>query len=302
MRPALFWISLLALGCASTPARRDKEQPDLQRVVVNGTEIAFAVDGAGPPLLVLHGWLNDYRSFGRVAAVVARQRKVIRPSLRLHYPNPWPVGQQAPAAAYRIEQHVADMAALIERIGAGPVDVMGHAYGGIVAAMLARTRPELVRKLILVEPSLFALVHDRRIGVDTLAGLEDGRQRALVEIGSGKPSLEVIRGIFGAEAFDKLGDLRRQIITDNADTLAPSQSEAWWALPFSCADARALPMPVQIIEGGGTFPVAREIDERLLQCVQDGQRIIIPGAGHTLQFDAPEAMGRAVLEFLSSGS
>ena len=44
--------------------------------------------------------------------VVARQRKVIRPSLRLHYPNPWPVGQHAPAAAYRIEQHVADMAAL----------------------------------------------------------------------------------------------------------------------------------------------------------------------------------------------
>ena len=106
---------------------------------------------------MIHGWLNDYRSFARVAAVVARERKVIRPSLRLHHPNPWPVMQGSAAATYRIDQHVADVAALIEKVAGGPVDLMGHAYGGIVAAELAKSRPDSVRRLILIEPSLFAL-------------------------------------------------------------------------------------------------------------------------------------------------
>jgi pimeloyl-ACP methyl ester carboxylesterase len=302
MRYVALTLSMLVLGCASAAARPEKPTGDLQRVVVNGSEIAFAVEGAGPPLVIIHGWLGDYRSFGQVAAVVARQRRVIRPSLRLHYPNPWPVVQGSSAATYRIEQHVADMASLIEKVGPAPVDLVGHAYGGIVAAVLAVSRPDLVRQLILIEPSLFALVHDEKLGADTLAGLEDGRQRTLKLLSAGKPPIEVIREIFGAEAYDKLGDLRRRIIEDNADTLGASQAEAWWAFPFSCADARGLAMPVELIEGAGTFPVSREIEERLLQCVQDGQRVVIPGAGHALQFDAPEATGRAILEFLSKRS
>ncbi len=300
MHRLVIWSSLLVLGCASAAPRPDRAADGLKHVAVNGAEIAYAVEGSGPPLVMIHGWLNDYRSFGAVAAVVARQRTVIRPSLRLHYPNPWPVVQGSAAATYRIEQHVADMAALIERVASGPVDLLGHAYGGIVAAELALSRPDLVRRLILVEPSLFALIHDDRLGADTLAGLEDGRQRTLKELSAGKPAIEVIRGIFGPEAFDGMSDLRKRIVTDNADTLAASQAEAWWALPFSCADARSLGMPVELIEGAGTFPVSREIQERLLQCVQNGQRIVIPGAGHALQFDAPEATGRAILQFLSS--
>jgi pimeloyl-ACP methyl ester carboxylesterase len=194
------------------------------------------------------------------------------------------------------------VAGLIQRLGLGPADVVGHSYGGIVAALVARAHPELVRSLILIEPSLFGLIHDRRVGAETLSGFEDGRMRTLAQLASGKPALDVIREIFGSEAFDQFGELRRQIIVDNANTLAPSQAESWWALPFSCADARAFGMPVQLIEGATTFAAAREIQQELLRCVNDGQRVVLPRAGHTVQFDAPEATGRAILRFVTGGT
>ena len=61
----------------------------------------------------------------------------------------------------RVERHAADIAAVIEKLGLGPADVMGHSYGGVVAVSLAKSRPELVRRLILAEPSLFGVIRDK---------------------------------------------------------------------------------------------------------------------------------------------
>ena len=41
----------------------------------------------------------------------------------------------------------------------------------------------------------------------------------------------------------------------------------------------------------------REINTRLLGCLPDARRVVIPNASHTIQFDAPEAMARLVLQF-----
>jgi pimeloyl-ACP methyl ester carboxylesterase len=48
--------------------------------------------------------------------------------------------------------HVADLVALIERLGRSPVDLLGHSYGGAVAALLAQSQPDLIRKLVRVDP------------------------------------------------------------------------------------------------------------------------------------------------------
>src|SRR5262252_6645617 len=45
-----------------------------------------------------------------------------------------------------------DMIAFIERLGCGPVDLMGHSRGGHVSFRVAQRRPDLLRRLILAEP------------------------------------------------------------------------------------------------------------------------------------------------------
>ena len=46
-------------------------------------------------------------------------------------------------------QHVADVIGFIEKLGAGPVDLMGHSRGGYISFRVAEQRPDLLRKLIL---------------------------------------------------------------------------------------------------------------------------------------------------------
>jgi len=55
--------------------------------------------------------------------------------------------------ALTLHDYAADIAAIIEPEGRGPVVVVGHAYGHFVARMLATDRPDLVRGVALAAAS-----------------------------------------------------------------------------------------------------------------------------------------------------
>lgn len=293
---ALSLATLHALSCASAPERPPSEE--VRRVAVNGTEIAYAVDGSGPPLVIIHGAFGDLRSFSRSVSILARTRTVVRVSLRLHWPNRWPAERQDAISAYRAENHAADVAAVIEKLGRGPADVLGHSYGGVVAVLLARTHPEAVRRLVLVEPSLHGLLRGTPDGAKIIE--EDGRDRAerLAELRAGKEPLESLRQKVGSARFDAFPEARRRIVADNAQTLEPILVHSWVDVPYGCEDARRLTMPVLLIEGGKTAAEMRDINSVLLGCLPDARRVVLPDAGHTIQFDAPEAMAREVARFI----
>jgi pimeloyl-ACP methyl ester carboxylesterase len=202
----------------------------------------------------------------------------------------------------RVARHAADIAAVIEHLGLGPADVMGHSYGGVVALSLAKSHPDLVRRLILAEPSLFGMIGDKPVGSEMIAGYDEARSNIVADLASGKTPTDVTRDFFGGEKLDAGLELRRRIILANVQTLAASQAERWWALPFTCADAKALSMAVLLVEGARSHPVVREVHGALLGCLPDVRRVVIPGSGHLFQFDAPEATGRAVLDFVTAGS
>ena len=76
------------------------------------------------------------------------KHRVIAVSLRHFFPAHWDgVGD-----TYSIALHVADVIAFIERLDARQVDLMGHSRGGHISFRLAQRRPDLLRKLVLVEP------------------------------------------------------------------------------------------------------------------------------------------------------
>jgi pimeloyl-ACP methyl ester carboxylesterase len=124
----------------------------MQTLHINGTDMAYLDVGQdtnqGPPLVCVHGSLCDFRIWSVVLGPLARTHRVIAPSLRHFFPAYWDgVGD-----TYSIAQHVDDMIGFIERLGSGPVDLMGHSRGGHIAFRLAGRRPDLLRKLILAEP------------------------------------------------------------------------------------------------------------------------------------------------------
>ena len=101
--------------------------------------------GAGRVVL-LHGFPEGAFVWDEVMALLGDDARCVAPNLRGF------AGSSAPAevSAYRAKHLVADMAALIEQLGA-PLDVLvAHDWGGAVAWGLAVQRPELIKQLVII--------------------------------------------------------------------------------------------------------------------------------------------------------
>jgi pimeloyl-ACP methyl ester carboxylesterase len=99
-----------------------------------------------PQVLLLHGFPEAAFVWDEVMALLAPQLACIAPNLRGY------AGSSAPAevSAYRAKPLVADVVALIEALG-GPVDVLvAHDWGGALAWNLAAQRPELLKRLLII--------------------------------------------------------------------------------------------------------------------------------------------------------
>lgn len=113
---------------------------------VNGTELWIEEEGQGAPLLLLAGGpATSHVGFHPHFSALAGTHRVIYADYRGR-------GRSAPVEDLRditFAQDVADVAALIEELGLGAVDVYGFSYGGAVAQALALDHPHLVRRLVL---------------------------------------------------------------------------------------------------------------------------------------------------------
>ncbi len=107
-------------------------------------DLAVSTLGAGPPVVVLHGLLGRARNWLSIARALEPSYTVHLADLRNHGGSPWSA-EMGYAAMAR------DVAALIERMAAGPVRLVGHSMGGKVAMTLALTRPELIERLVVVD-------------------------------------------------------------------------------------------------------------------------------------------------------
>lgn len=101
----------------------------------------------GPVVVALHGFPQTATSFTEFSALLAdRGYRTVAPNQRGYSPGARPRGR----AAYRMPELVADVVELIREIDRGPVHLVGHDWGAMVAWSLAAARPDLVRTLVTV--------------------------------------------------------------------------------------------------------------------------------------------------------
>jgi pimeloyl-ACP methyl ester carboxylesterase len=123
----------------------------MQTLRVNGYDMAYLDVGqanSAPPLVCVHGSLNDFRIWNGVIGPLSKTHRLICVSLRHFFPEQW----DGKGDTYSIAQHVEDVIAFIVQLNAGSVDLMGHSRGGHISFRVAQRRPDLLRKLILAEP------------------------------------------------------------------------------------------------------------------------------------------------------
>jgi pimeloyl-ACP methyl ester carboxylesterase len=105
----------------------------------DGTRLHVAEAGAGPPLVLVHGWPQHWWAWRRVLPELAASRRVLCPDLR---GLGW---SDAPPGAYAKEDWATDVLALLDALGLERVDLVGHDWGGLVALLVALRAPERVR-------------------------------------------------------------------------------------------------------------------------------------------------------------
>src|SRR5712692_8877663 len=191
----------------------------MQTLPVNGYDMAYLEVGRGPPLVCVHGSLCDFRIWSAVLGPLTRKHRVIAVSLRHFFPEHWDgVGD-----TYSIAQHTADVIAFIEKLDAGPVDLMGHSRGGHISFRVAEARPELLRKLILAEPGgdLDATLDPAAAPVASSAlSARIAASAEKVKAGDIEGALQgFFDGIDGEGAWARLPAAAKQQLRDNGFTL-----------------------------------------------------------------------------------
>jgi len=263
---------------------------------VNGCEMAYLELGQGPPLLLVHGSLDDFRIWGPALGPLSQRHRVIAPSLRHFFPAHW----DGIGAGFTIAQHVADVIGFIEALSLGPIDLLGHSRGGHIAFRVAQQRPDLLRRLILAEPGgdLDASLAEPDSKPPTSLATHFAAAAQKIAAGNIEGGMTVFfDGIEGPGAWARYPEARRQPLRDNARTLLGQVNEN--RLPYSLADAQSIRTPTLFIGGektAGNLPV---VLKALSANVQGAKVATIPGATHPMFDQNPVAFAQAVLDFLA---
>src|SRR6185437_13436755 len=133
-------------------------QTAAQSLSVNGIELAWSERGSGtagrPTLVLVHGFTGSAHDFALVADDLATDRRVVLLDQRGHGDST----KTGSLEGYTIDQLVADLAAFLDAVGDGPVDLLGHSMGGRVSMGLVLSRPDLVSTLVLMDTSAWSFM------------------------------------------------------------------------------------------------------------------------------------------------
>jgi esterase len=285
-------VCLGLCGCQTVVAPTWTIPAEASTQTINGYPLAYVTHGSGPTIVFVHGVLVDYRYGQRWLDTWSTDFRVIAISMRHFYPETW----NGKGSDFTVRQHAKDLIAFIETMGA-PVYLVGWSYGGSAAFEAARARPDLVKKLVLVEGG-----PDLRAALPGVPGNADLIQRAAVtakffDAGDIDGGLKfAIDDIVGPGFWERLPEQNRQVLRDNAWTVVGIGREE--IAKVTCAEFGSLKMPVLLVWGEVTTPRLRQIVQEQSKCLPQATVAMIPKAGHPSPSMNPPAFKEAVVTFL----
>jgi pimeloyl-ACP methyl ester carboxylesterase len=257
---------------------------------VGGLEIAYECVGQGPPLVFVHGAVEDSRVWQRQLTAFADTFTVVA------WDEPGAGRSSQVPADFILADYANCLAALIEELALGPAHVAGISWGGTVVLELYRHHPELVATLILV---------------DTYAGwrgsLPEEEVRARVEsIGRmlAAPAEEfdpTLPDMFAGEPPAEFVPLFEQMAAD----VRPESFRLVLGLMAEADQRDVLPritVPTLLIWGEQDVRSPLSVAHQLEQAIPNAQLVVIPGAGHLSHLERPEEFNAALREFCRTHS
>ena len=258
-------------------------------VTSNGARIRYIREGAGDPVILLHGYLFGAEWWRPQIDALRDRFDVVAIDLRGQ-------GESEPTASqagYDLWNQVEDVRGVATALGIGSCHFVGLSMGGFISLRMALRHPEMVRSLVLMDTSAESEEPDR---IEANEGMA-----AVVEAGAMEKVLPALPPVFFADDF----------ITGRADVV--DEWLGWLSRSDPGGLLRALRglsaredisgrlgeirVPTLVIHGEQDVPIPVAKGERIAKGIS-GARLELVGGGHQSNVDRPEATSRLIRAFL----
>jgi pimeloyl-ACP methyl ester carboxylesterase len=284
--------------------------PTQRLTTADGRTLAYRRVGSGPSL-ICHGGGPGF------SGLYLQNVGGLDQDFELVLPDPRGTGgsdRPADVRAYSNEDYANDVEELREHLGLERINLLGHSHGGVVAMDYAALFPDRVDKLVLA--STLARFQEEQV-----AAMDAG-----MEAKSGEPWYDDARAALEAEQagdfetdeelgelalrefpfyFARYGDKERAYLdslradTPNADTLRYFNEEVFPAFDLR-PQLEQITAPTLVITGEEDFITGPVCADEIEQSLRDVRKVLIPGAGHFVFVETPEAFREAVRDFLQA--
>jgi pimeloyl-ACP methyl ester carboxylesterase len=248
--------------------------PKLDR---DGVKIYYEVHGSGPPLILTHGYSSTSAMWNGQIEALSKQHQLILWDMRGHGQSDYP----GDPAAYSEALTVADIAALLDEIGAARAIVGGLSLGGYMSLAFYRAHPERVSALLII---------------DTGPGFKKDEAR---KVWNGRARATADR--FDREGLDVLKSASRERSTvSHRDASGLARAARGMLTQRDAKVIELLPeikVPSLVVVGADDTPFLAASDYMAAK-IPGARKAVIPAAGHAVNIDQPQSFIEAVMPFL----
>jgi pimeloyl-ACP methyl ester carboxylesterase len=250
----------------------------------DGVSIACEVSGEGPPVVLVHGAGSARWSFDLVRPELESAFTVIAIDRRGR-------GDSSDGQGYEVEREFHDVAAVVRDAGDGAM-LVGHSYGGLVAAGAAQLLDGLPR-LVLYEPPMGGVLGDAEL-ID--------RWERLIAAGDRDPMLREFFSRVAGYSEDAIDQLAGSPVWERRKQVSPTvprELRAELAFRLDPAALGRLATPTRMLLGSESPDWARRSMHAYSEAIPHAQVRILEGHGHGANTSGPELLAAEIARFLS---
>ena len=243
----------------------------------DGVEIHYEVHGKGPVVLLTHGFSATSQMWRGQIEALAKDHTLVLWDMRGHGQSDYPDDQ----AAYSEPATVADMAALLDQVGAKSAVVGGLSLGGYMSLAFNRVHPDRVKALLIIDTGPGYRKSEPREGwnANAIRSAEDFEKNGLERLQRASPEMRTSthRSAVGlAKAARGMLTQRDGAVIDSLPTIA---------------------VPALVLVGSEDKPFLAATDYMAAK-IPGAEKVVIEGAGHAANIDKPAEFNAAVVDFL----
>ena len=271
--------------------------PDID---IGGATLHYATSGAGAPILLIPGLGLDHSYYRFGIPLLARHLQVLAV-------DPRGIGRSTKSAPpYTVEAWADDFAVMIDKLGFGPIHVLGSSLGGSMALALAQRHPGKLKSLMVVggfsELDRATELNFRlRLRLIEKLGMSDEvadymglwtLTRKFINSDAGYATMRANQDIIRANSTENYSAFVEALLTWGRCQPGQEQEAKFTTLLDSIA------LPTLVVTSDNDHLIPKELSDLIAARIAGATLVVMPGAGHIPFMEQPAEVVRIVLEFL----